>query len=178
MTQAKSVRIDPMAIQQAATSPAKAKAAGVGKAAFGDFLGVAGAFAPLAGEVTYQSFGNPNAAAVLHSAFSALPAAYAAGKGGYAGSVLGDMPGAMGYPKYGSTLATGSGDLYNPGAPVADTGVTQAELIDQMNQNNLQLLELQAIMQNNMQQWTTKSNILKSVHEAKMAMIQKFTVHS
>ena len=44
-----------------------------------------------------------------------------------------------------------------------------------MNQNNLQLIELQAIMQSNMQTWNTKSNILSADHRAKMSMIEKFT---
>lgn len=173
MTTARSVRIDPLAIQQQALG-AKPKAASVGKS-FGEVLGVAGAFAPLAGELTYQSSGSPNAAAVLHSAFSALPAAYGAAKGGYAGSILGDLPGVMGSSKYASY---GGGEYPLSGGTVPGTEIPQAELIDQMNTNNLQLLELQAVMQNNMQQWTTKSNILKSVHEAKMAMIQKFAIHS
>lgn len=169
MSQAKSVRIDPFVVQQQAIG--KPKAASVGKS-FGDVMGVAGAFAPLAGELMYQSTGSPNAAAVLHSAFSSLPAAFGGPKGAYAGSQLGDLPGVMGSPGYATTSgATGYGNV--PG-----TEVPQAELIEQMNTNNLQLLELQAVMQNNMQQWTTKSNILKSVHEAKMAMIQKFAVHS
>lgn len=170
MSQAKSVRIDPFVIQQQAIV-GRPKAASVGKS-FGDVMGVAGAFAPLAGELMYQSTGSPNAAAVLHSAFSALPAAFGGAKGSYAGSQLGDLPGVMGSPSYASTSGvTGNGNV--PG-----TEVPQAELLDQMNTNNLQLLELQAVMQNNLQQWTTKSNILKSVHEAKMSMIQKFAVHS
>lgn len=175
MATAKSVRIDPLSIQQQSVSPRRS--AGIGKAsAFGDIMGVAGAFAPLAGELTYQASGSPNAAAVLHSAFTALPAAFGgSGKGAYAGAVLGDLPGVMGSPSYGTGVGGGGGAGYGN---VPGTEVPQAELIDQMNTNNLQLLELQAVMQNNMQQWTTKSNILKSVHEAKMAMIQKFTVHS
>ena len=48
-------------------------------------------------------------------------------------------------------------------------------MINTMNQNNLQLLELQATMQSNMQGWTTKSNVLSADHRARMAMIEKFT---
>lgn len=166
MPQAKNVRIDPLAIQQKSISLPRAKAASV---SFGDIMTAA---APLAGEATYWGTGNPNAANVIHAAFSALPASYAGTSGGYAGSVLGDLPGIMGAPRYATTASPyGSGGMGN----IPGTEVPQAELINTMNENNLQLLELQATMQNNMQQWTTKSNILKSIHEAKMAMIQKFT---
>ena len=54
-------------------------------------------------------------------------------------------------------------------------GFSQWDLINTMNQNNLQLLELQATMQSNMQGWNTKSNILSADHRARMAMIEKFT---
>ncbi|MBI4365563.1 MAG: hypothetical protein HY543_01970 [Deltaproteobacteria bacterium] len=151
---------------------AKPKAATAGKAAFGDILG---AFAPLAGELTYQASGSPNAAAVLHAAFSGYGQAFG-GARGYSGAVLGDLPGMMGAPRNGTFGGTPYGNASFDPVPGLE-GVSQAELIDQMNTNNLQLLELQAVMQNNMQQWNTKSNILKSVHESKMALIQKFTVH-
>ena len=54
-------------------------------------------------------------------------------------------------------------------------GFSQSDMINTMNQNNLQLLELQATMQSNMQAWNTKSNILSADHRARMAMIEKFT---
>lgn len=169
MSPAKSVRIDPVAIQQSALT-VKPRAATAKGASFGEVMGIAGAFAPLAGEVGYQSSGNPNAAAVLHSAFSALPGAYSAGRGASGGGY--GMPGVMGAGAYGTELGYGGDAGMVPGVD----GVSQAQLIEQMNSNNLQLLELQALMQNNMQQWTTKSNVLKSTHDAKMAMIQHFAV--
>lgn len=175
MATAKSVRIDPFAIQQQSIGT-KPRAASVGTS-FKSALSaadVAAPFAPLMGELTYQATGSPNAAAVLHSAFSALPLAFGSGKGAYAGAALGDLPGMMGSPSYASYSGGGA---YGGSGTVPGTDVPQAELIDQMNTNNLQLLELQAVMQNNMQQWTTKSNILKSVHESKMSMINKFAVH-
>lgn len=162
MATAKSTRIDPIAIQSQ-QSIGKARAA---SSTFNDIMGVAGAFAPLAGELAYQGTGSSNAAAVLHSAFSALPSAF-----GARGAGMGD-PGMMGSARYGSY---GYGDGAGGAVPGVE-GVDQAQMLDQMNQNNLQLLELQAIMQNNMQQWTTKSNLLKSTHDAKMAMIQHFAV--
>ncbi|MBI4237073.1 MAG: hypothetical protein HY696_01485 [Deltaproteobacteria bacterium] len=165
MATAKSMRIDPIAIQSQ-KSIGKPRAA---SSTFNDIMGVAGALAPLAGELTYQASGSTNAAAVLHSAFSTLPTAFGARGAGMGG--MGD-PGMMGSARYGSY---GSMDM-SGGAMPGMEGVDQAQMLDQMNQNNLQLLELQAIMQNNMQQWTTKSNLLKSTHDAKMAMIQHFAV--
>ncbi|MBI2343177.1 MAG: hypothetical protein HYV02_02390 [Deltaproteobacteria bacterium] len=175
MVAAKSVRIDPNVIKVAAvaSAPSLGKTKG---STFGDIMGISGAFAPLAGEAAYQFSGNTNAAAVLHSAFSAFPGAYAAshGGGGMAGSIFGSQPGMMGYAASG-TLPDPYGYGTNDAIPGMD-GTDQATLINTMNQNNLQLLELQAIMQNNMQQWTTKSNVLKSTHDAKMAMIQHFAI--
>lgn len=95
--------------------------------------------------------------------------------------------GRAGVPSY-ATGFGGTGGAYKqamiPGAdsPVIPTGGTgmeenfsQMDMINTMNQNNLKLLELQAVMQNNMQSWNTKSNILSADHRAKMAMIEKFT---
>lgn len=173
MVAAKSVRIDPVSIQKSVTPPPPNYGQSKG-ASFGDFMGIAGAFAPAVGEATYQSSGNPNAAAVLHSAFSALPGSYGAAKGAYAGG-----PGMFGSPSYGALGASGVGGGYGGtgigNAGLQPDGLSQSQLLDQMNTNNLQLLELQATMQNNMQQWTTKSNVLKSVHDAKMAMIRHFS---
>lgn len=173
----KMIRIDPLQI--AGTKGPKPKASITGSA-FGDIMSITGALAPVAGEVGYQATGNSNAAAVLHSAFSALPGAYGAaggspgmygaasystmGGGGYGGGIggMGDGGASIGAGYGGSTTGMGQ--------------VDQAQLIDTMNTNNLHLLELQAVMQNNMQQWTTKSNIYKSIHDSKMAMIQHFAV--
>ncbi len=177
MSDARSMRIDPFAIQGAVAK--RAPRASVTGSTFGDIMSVAGAFAPLAGEVGYQTSGSANAAAVLHSAFSALPDAAGVSSGGMG---LGELPGmygparstgafpgdpALGGGSYGNGYSGGTGQL---------TAADQSELMNQMNQNNLQLLGLQANMQNNMQGWTTKSNVLKSVHDAKMAMIQHFAV--
>jgi len=49
------------------------------------------------------------------------------------------------------------------------------DMIEAMRAENLQLLELQAMMQSNMQTWTTKSNILSADHRARMRMIEKFS---
>lgn len=170
---AKSLRIDPLEIHGSSSPLGKAKAAGSGEV-FSDVMSVAGAFAPLAGELTYQTTGNSNAAAVLHSAFSTMPVAFGgrgAGGGGLGGLMSNDS-GIMGANAYGAGYGMDPG--VDPNGAVPGTGSTQAQLLDQMNTNNLELLSLQAMMQNNMQQWTTKSNILKASHDAKMAMIQHF----
>lgn len=162
-------RIDPREIQQSRIGSGKAQA--MQPQGFGQALAdSAGALAPFAGEAAAQSTGNVNAASVLHAAFTALPGAVGGGSGGgmYAGM---DELGVMGSSRYQtvSPLGGGTGD-------VAGLGTTQSAMIDKMNSNNLQLLGLQSTLQNNMQSWTTKSNVLKSSYEAKMNMINKFSV--
>lgn len=129
----------------------------------------AGALAPFAGEAAAQSTGNVNAASVIHAAFTAMPQAFGGGAGGgMYDAGMGEL-GVMGSAKYSSVNPVAGGDP-------AGLGTSQAALIDKMNSNNLQLLGLQSTLQNNMQSWTTKSNVLKSSYEAKMNMIQKFSV--
>lgn len=160
-------RIDPREIQARVGS---GKAQALTPPGFGDTLaGAAGAMAPFAGEAAAQSTGNVNAASVLHAAFTAMPEALGGGSAGmYSGM---DELGVMGSARYSSVNPAGGG-AGDPGG----LGTTQASLIDKMNSNNLQLLGLQSTLQNNMQSWTTKSNVLKSSYEAKMNMINKFSV--
>lgn len=165
-------RIDPREIQ-AKVSRGKSQAV---TPTFGDTLTTAaGNLAPFAGEAAAQGTGNVNAASVLHAAFTAMPQAYASTTGGaYAGGgYYGGMDelGVMGSMRYSSAINPAAG-----GTDPAGLGTSQTQLIDKMNTNNLQLLGLQATLQNNMQSWTTKSNVLKSSYEAKMNMIQKFSV--
>lgn len=158
-------RIDPKDIL-ARVSGGKAQAVST-PSGFDTAMNAAGAMAPFAGEATAQATGNVNAASVLHAAFTAMPQVAGGGAGGYYGGM--DEMGIMGSARYNSV---------NPGAggDPAGLGTSQTQLIDKMNTNNLQLLGLQATLQNNMQSWTTKSNVLKSSYEAKMNMIQKFSV--
>lgn len=167
---ARSVRIDPVAVEQGIQPRARASATNSG---FNDVIMGLSAMGPALGETFHQA-GYSNAAAVIHSAFSALPGAFGSGGGGsLAGDVLGGLPGIYGRASH--TTMPGEAPSYASGGGIPGMdGLDQGQLIDQMNTNNLQLLELQAIMQNNMQQWTTKSNVLKAVHDAKMAMIQHF----
>jgi len=110
-----------------------------------------------------------NSQAVLAAAFSGFGAASPSLAGGSAvGASLG-YPG-MKYTETGGMLPGSSSSSVVPG-----TDYSQADMINTMNQNNLQLLELQAMMQSNMQAWNTKSNILSADHRARMAMIEKFT---
>ncbi len=140
---------------------------------------MANAAGSFAGEATAQATGNVNAAAVLNAAFSSVPAAagtWAGGSNGmYGGMMPGDSTGILGASRY-STVNPGVGGAGGAG-DTSGLGMSQAQLIDKMNSNNLQLLGLQATLQNNMQSWTTKSNVLKSDYDARMAMIQKFSVH-
>jgi len=112
-------------------------------------------------------YGSPNSATVLAAAFSGVNQ-YNAVSGG-------------GIPSYASMgmggQSIGGGMPINAGAPVVPgtDNFSQMDMINTMNQNNLQLLELQAVMQSNMQGWNTKSNILSADHRARMAMIEKFT---
>ena len=158
---------------------------------FGDFLAGVSAMTPFATEFTRQSTGDVNATNVINAAFASFPAASSAFVGGaspswsQAGFSPYGMPAAASMtPAFGqSTALPGlaghspqTHGLANPGTEIAPgTGMTQFQLMEVMNQNNLKLIELQAIMQSNMQTWNTKSNILSADHRAKMSMIEKFT---
>ena len=85
------------------------------------------------------------------------------------------MAQAMGRHRSGATGSLGGLGDSNSSVVSGTDGFSQMDMINTMNQNNLQLLELQAVMQSNMQQWNTKSNILSADHRARMAMIEKFT---
>ncbi|PIR20312.1 MAG: hypothetical protein COV45_07115 [Deltaproteobacteria bacterium CG11_big_fil_rev_8_21_14_0_20_47_16] len=165
-------RIDPREIKATVQRSGKAQ---VGGDSFSNAMNAAGAMAPFVGEATAQTTGNVNAASVLHAAFTAMPRAYASSAGGYyggSGMASGmDELGIMGASSF-STVNPG----YASTGDAAGLGTSQTQLIDKMNSNNLELLGLQATLQNNMQSWTTKSNVLKSSYEAKMNMIQKFSV--
>jgi len=183
--------INPIEIQRnqgALGSAGKAKAM-----EFGDFLGGVSALTPFATEFTAQATGNMNAATVLNAAFASFPAAAGSfsGAGGApswssAGfSPYGLPPGLGGlsnnYAGGGGALAMGSSYPYtaggagSPAVPGTGGAMSQQQLMETMNQNNLQLIELQAMMQSNMQVWNTKSNILSADHRAKMSMVEKFT---
>lgn len=138
-----------------------------GKFNVGDSLSAMG---PAGAEMMYQSTGSPTAAAVLHGAFTGLGASQP-----YYGSGMG-MPGLMGSGKY--SYAPGyMGGKYLTGSDggVAGTGVSTPEMMQSMNQTSQELLVLQANLQQNMQAWNAKSNIISADHRARMAMIEKFT---
>lgn len=157
---------------------------------FGDFLAGVSAMTPFATEFTRQSTGDVNATNVINAAFASFPASASAFAGGAgpgfsqaslspyglpasaqfaSGGYSTGMPGFAGHDP--QTHGLGS-----PNAEVAPgTGMTQFQLMETMNQNNLKLIELQAIMQSNMQTWNTKSNILSADHRAKMSMVEKFS---
>jgi hypothetical protein len=143
----------------------------------GDFSGMLDAVSAMGPTMTTASqlYGSSNSSAVLSAAFSGITNG--------AQTLAGSTP----------TFASGNSGGYNLGAQYASTsgtigtldsnasvvpgteGFSQMDMINTMNQNNLQLLELQATMQSNMQEWNTKSNILSADHRARMAMIEKFT---
>jgi hypothetical protein len=169
--------INPSAIQQAV----RGKAVTVGKD-FNAFLGAADAMSGAA--VTAGSmYGSANAATVLGAAFSGVSAlnntpgmsGYPSMAAGYGGGV--SSTGFYGYGKYSSEyMPSGIPGSSSSSSVIPGTeGFSQWDMINTMNQNNLQLLELQAVMQSNMQAWNTKSNILSADHRARMAMIEKFT---
>ncbi|MBI4212514.1 MAG: hypothetical protein HY540_07750 [Deltaproteobacteria bacterium] len=140
---------------------------------FNAFLGAVDAFGP-AGATATQMYGDVNSATVLSAAFSGVSSlrAQTAPSYAYGGAAMtGDYTQAM--LKGGSPGLAGGGA--NPVIPGTE-GFSQADMINTMNQNNLQLLELQAVLQSNMQAWNTKSNILSADHRARMTMIEKFTV--
>lgn len=125
-------------------------------------------------------YGSNNAMAALNAAFSGMGTASSAMSGGggmsYGASVGGGVSSGAPYLAAGMGAQTiGTGGLGGTSAVAGTDGMTQMDMINTMNQNNLGLLELQAVMQNNMQGWNTKSNILSADHRARMAMIEKFT---
>lgn len=180
------IQIDPKVIK----AQIKGKAAATPKAAFGDVLaditaGVS-AMGPASAELVGQwTGGSDMAGAVLNAAFSGVNVtggyASASGYGGYGPYT--SSPGLMGSPGFttqtgfvgGARAATAQpygGDVTNV-ASVDDPTQYQQEIMQSMNTNNLKLLELQALMQSNMQSWTTKSNILSAHHRMQMTMIEK-----
>lgn len=140
-------------------------------------MGAISAMAPMATATNQVYGGSPNSGAVLAAAFGGINelGAQRGGFGGYAGASYGGAPYMA--AGFGAQYAGGSIGTLDPNAPVVPgtEGFTHMDMINTMNQNNLQLLELQAVMQSNMQGWNTKSNILSADHRARMAMIEKFT---
>lgn len=123
-------------------------------------------------DATMGVFGKGSSAssAVLSAAFGGTSQAM----GMYSGSPYAKAgPGTLSLPGMEdvSMVPGGGGDSVIPGTE----GFSQADLINSMNQNNLKLLELQALMQSNMQAWNTKSNILNADHRVKTTMIEKLS---
>ena len=166
----KAIGIDTNDIRQKATAIRPTK----------DFDSFLGAVDAMGGAATTAGsmYGPANASAVLSSAFSGVSQLGAiSGNGSYPSYAAGyDMGGYAGM-KYSSTsMASGVAGTSGSGSVIPGTdNFTQMDMINTMNQNNMQLLELQAVMQSNMQSWNTKSNILSADHRARMAMIEKFT---
>lgn len=186
--------INPLAIAEAAKRKgATFKGQSLSGADFGSYLNMFGAATGPAAATAGSMYGNTPAYVALNAAFSGM---------GQAASSLSSGGGGMGGMSYGASigggyagapyLAAGTGVSYKaggytgagtldpnspviPGTGVGPDGLSYGDMISTMNQNNLQLLELQAMMQNNMQMWNTKSNILSADHRARMAMIEKFT---
>lgn len=177
----KSIQIDKNLIKAEAQSKFAAEPA----AKFSTVLDGFSTMGPATAELTNQWTGNNRmASAVLNAAFSGLevgravsPSSYggAGGFGGYGGyGASAAAPGYMGAPKYAGP--TDGNPAFSPtGGDVAGTGMSPDELMNTMNMNNLRLLELQAMMQSNMQRFTTLSNINSADHRARMSMIEKFT---
>lgn len=144
---------------------------------FGAFLGAVNAMSP-AGASAAGMYGDVKAQSVLNAAFSGMQEmsvpSYASGKSGDLEGMMG--AGSYNGMKYNPALAGIQGGTAAAGEAYPGSGVNTAELMNTMYQNNLKLLELQALMQSSMQKWNTKSNILSADHRARMAMIEKFTV--
>lgn len=175
------VTINPKSIKSGVVKAAS----GSSKAVFPEVMHDISAMGPAMMELGHQATGGSNTAgAVLNAAFSGIQVAGGmqamnyGGIGGY-GAYSAGVPGMMGVG--GHSTATGFAKGASPygvtsvGTGVDDPAQYQQELMTTMNSNNLKLLELQAMMQSNMQSWTTKSNILSADHRARMSMIEKFT---
>lgn len=177
--------VNPIEIQQRGEqrpSGRTGQAKAISNDTFGDVMGGVSAMNPFMTEFTRQSTGSVNAATVLNAAFTSFPAAAASFSGsapswGMAQGYAPTMPywgaGSQGLPGLGASYP--SEGMVSGGQAVPGTNLSQFQLMEIMNQNNLKLIELQAMMQSNMQVWNTKSNILSADHRAKMSMIEKFT---
>jgi len=156
---------------------------------FNAFLGAADAMSGTAMTATQMYGPSGMAPAVISAAFSGTSAlnqysqqmgqisapSFAGGSSAFGAVGSTGGMGAMSYADpYMKTTTTGTASGSTSVIPGTDN-FSQADMINTMNQNNLQLLELQAMMQSNMQAWNTKSNILSADHRARMAMIEKFT---
>ncbi len=153
-------KINPLAIKQAATH-GKSMSLG-GESNFGTMMDAIGAMEGTAATAA-NMYSGVNTSTVLSAAFSGVNQYRSMSGGGVPSFASG---------KFNSNISTPPG-MSADAAP--GTGLSQAEMISSMNQNNLHLLELQATMQSNMQAWNTRSNILSADHRARMAMIEKFT---
>jgi hypothetical protein len=163
---------------------------------FNTFLGAADAMSGTASTAAQLYGGGGTAYASIAAAFSGVDALASLSSPGMAGGYGGGMAPTMagGYNLGGGVSSPGfmgigkSSSSYMPsGIPGSDSsasvipgteGFSQWDLINTMNSNNLQLLELQATMQSNMQSWNTKSNILSADHRSRMSMIEKFTARA
>lgn len=161
----------PAKIRAKASTVSSGKSFGVAMAGVETAGGMLGA-SPLASSIGPTT----NAGAVLAAAFGGVNAGMGAASGGfpsYAGGVKASGMYGMGIPGMEgvSGIPGSTGTSVVPGTE----GFTQWDMINSMNQNNLQLLELQAMMQSNLQSWNTRSNILNADHRAKMAMVEKLS---
>ena len=186
-------KINPSAIK--AGLAVKASSGAPKGVAFGDVMGGMSAMGPATGELVGQWTGGSNlASAILHSAFSAVDVTSQMSTGNTMtqGSMMtggygaySDIPGVFGVGRYGTQAGymsgakatADSGMFGGTGMKGAadDPSMYTTDIMQAMNSNNLKLLELQALMQSNMQSWTTKSNILSADHRARMSMIEKFS---
>lgn len=177
--------VNPIEIQRREGQPSARRSSSARGMEFGDFLGGVSAMTPFATEFTRQSTGSVNAATVLNAAFTSFPGAASSFAGGTAPSwalASGMGPGywggagqMYGMPNLGGSYPSQQGLVSGSAQAVPGTNLSQFQLMEIMNQNNLRLIELQALMQSNMQVWNTKSNILSADHRAKLSMIEKFT---
>lgn len=169
--------VNPLAVKQEMAKASKTKSSGE----FGSVLMDAITGAEAASSTAVGMYGGVNSQAVLTAAFSGVNAynSQAGGSTPYMSSSMGggthlastDMSALMGGPGAGGDAY---GDAANTPVVAGTSGYSQADLINQMNQNSLTLLTLQAKLQVGMQDANTKSNILSADHKAKMAVIEKF----
>ena len=170
MARVEHIGIDPSTLRQSGLGRAKASTTNkfdmsLAGASADAMMGVANA--------AVGSSGNATARTVLSAAFGGLSQGVSAGMGGMGGSSGVYMSSGADMTGLGGLTGTSgaSGTAVVPGTE----GFSQADMMNTMNQNNLQLLELQAMMQNNMQAWNTKSNILNADHRVKTTMIEKLS---
>lgn len=154
---------------------------GPSSSASSDFMALMSSIAPGAAEVTGQATQDAGVASVAHAAITGVataPSGSSTYNMGLAGFNTGGYGGDIGnLPSGSANLGGGYGNSLNSstGLPT-DPFLQQDYLLNKMRETNMQMLTLQAAVQQENRDWTTRSQILKSKHDTEMAQVRNLRV--